>query len=508
MNTLKIADGYEVKKVEAPAMPGPFVNTNLISLGKGKNGAERFWISTYNEVSGSLGVLVDEEGNTEDIRFGKEHSGLYSAVAEDENTLWLCGFLNKILRLDLDSKEFEVFETGGEPGLVFTGMVYDKKTKKLFAASRCGKNVAISFDTVSKKTHLYENEWEGRYMRFSFPNGDGTYSIVMHFPGQFLRWNPQTDEIGLSRIELSEVKKGQYYHLIYDKRWGWYLPELGWYDAKNDTLSGEGPTPEKEMGWFAAYDNCAYGCEIANAEMKVYRWSFDSGEVEQINTISNVQRHNVNLTEKGDIISVSIYGVFNIYSRDDMALKLSRVTPCKSVTTTGRLRLIDENRIVGTTFINQRFWEGDLGSGKSVDMGRAAPGAGQVTGVIKPGNGKIYITAYTGGELLEYDPEARPNYPENPRVIARHHLAQRPGAYAYSEDTLWYSATRKYGVLGGLIFRYDLKKGKVSWMVNPIGERAIRGMLYDATNNQLICGTTVNADMSSIDPRRGLCGNC
>ncbi len=92
-----------VLKAAISGSPGPFINTPLLRLTPDPGtGLDRFWISTWNSNEGSLAALVDESGRHRIYRFGSpRHPGFYSAVQEDDDTLWLCGWLSEVVRFSL-----------------------------------------------------------------------------------------------------------------------------------------------------------------------------------------------------------------------------------------------------------------------------------------------------------------------------------------------------------------------------------------------------------------------
>lgn len=172
----EIVPKCRILRASIPKTRDPFVNTPLLSLGPDAQGGERFWISTWNAVEGTTCALVNEVGDYRIFRPGAPHWGFYSAVQEDEDTLWLCGSLDRVVRFRISTGKFRCFDTGAPAALVFQGMVFDPGTKKLFAAAfPPPRTTAFSFDTSTGKTcRLYEDFSSDHYMLCSFPNGDGT----------------------------------------------------------------------------------------------------------------------------------------------------------------------------------------------------------------------------------------------------------------------------------------------------------------------------------------------
>ncbi len=503
-------------RVAIPKGRDPFVNTPLLSLGDGGNfgggseggrrcrGRERFWISTWNSCVGTTAALIHEDGQYELYRPGLPHNGFYSAAQEDEQTLWLCGDLSRIVRMDLATGTFEAYETGASAALVFQGMRYDPATGKLFVAAfpHHESTTAIVFDTRARKVVRRIPDLCGaHYMRFSLPNGDGSYSFIFQTPGQqMLRWTPETDDIQLSGVQgLADVRSLYLYRLIHDSRWGWYLPTRGWYDAANDVMRDDGPRPQQEMVWFARHEEWAYGCWPEKGDLSVARWDLVTGHVEPVCKIPNANHFNVRLTASGKLVCVDLYGTFRLIDPDSGALEMSRVLPTAAAQPIDCLRRIDEKRLLGTPFITQRFWEVDLESGEGRDCGRAASGSGEVLQTWRIG-GRIYMASYTSAELSEYDPSMPAAFPENPRVVAGHPRGMRPVAAADDGRHLWYASRSHYGQLGCTVTRYDTRTGETRYAVDPIPNLYINSMMLEAKATSLLCGTGIHADGFSAEP--------
>lgn len=501
--------GCTIQRLNVPPAPGPFVNAKVVSIGSGPDGAERFWASTFNETSGTVGILADEKGFTRTYRFGPEHPCFYNAVPQDDDTLWLCGDLSRLVRLKLSTGKFDVFPTGAHdttdnPRTAYThllhcGMVFDKPTGRLFAAARLPHGTTgFSFDSRTKKSLVLRDQWDSLYHYNSFPSGDGTWTFVFFYPGALLRWNPVTQLVTRSAVDISSLQLDTLYSLASDPRYGIYLPTLGWYDAVNDKLT-DGPRPQREGMWLGTHGDAILGARTKGSDLILSRWNLTTGEVTDVAQIPETPLKNVTLSKAGNVVAMSLDGEFRVYDSVDMGLKLARRTECDSVGMSMCMRLIKGDRLVGSTFISQRFWQGDIKTGQSADLGRAAPGIGQITNILYLRD-RVYLTAYTGGELVEYDPDRPAAFPVNPRVVAQHPLAMRPVACATDGRRIWYACSRHYGIHGSVLFRYDTHTGQASWTINPLGPRQIFSMVYDAANNALICGSTIHCDQAFAPP--------
>jgi len=481
-------------------MPGPFVNTKLLSVGPDRTGVERFWISTFNETSGAVGILADTCGRFRRYDFGPPHASFYSAAVENARTLWLCGDLSRVVRLDLSTGRHQSFPTGSQAMLVHAGMAFDPGTRRLFVAARTDAGpTGFTFDLRQRKAHVVHNLWESLYTYNSFPNGDATWTIVFYYPGRLLRWDPRSMTSRESRVNIANVPLTMLHRLAHHPRWGVYLPTLGWYDPARDRLRRSGPRPNHEMMWFAAGDDRILGAKSHGSEMVIARWCVKTGEVDEVARIADTPFQNVTVSRRNDLVAMSTDGVFRIHDGNDFGLKLVRRAPSESVGNSMCLRLIDRNRILGTTFITQRFWLGNLSTGVSIDCGRAAPGTGQITRTWRIGR-RLYMASYHGGELMELDPNQPVSFPVNPRVVASHPLSMRPVASASHGPILWYACSRRYGELGSVLLRYDTQSGQSRWTLDPLGPRQIFSMAYNRDRHELICGSTIHSDQAFARP--------
>ncbi|HTL51317.1 MAG TPA: hypothetical protein VL860_01950, partial [Planctomycetota bacterium] len=470
----------KVLTVPIPQTRDPFVNTPLLPVGPGKNGAERFWISSWNSLEGTIGVLVDEFGQSRIYRFkNPDYGGFYSAVQEDDDTLWLCGWLDFVVRLRLSTGKTETFPTGAPHALVFAGMAFDRATGKLFAAAFPPPHIAaFSFDIKNKKTVKLHREFTPQhYMRCSFPNGNGTHTVVMQCPGlEFLQWNPADDSLSTKPLaeNLDLHHDGPLtYRMIADDRGRRYVPHQGWYDPIAKSFDTGSPKPEKEMPWFARQGTFAYGAEGDH----FYEWDLATGKVRSVCVIPHANYLDTQVTASRRLISVNYDGFFARVDAQTGAPECTQKLATDSIGHVDCLVRVDKDRLIGTPFITQRFWEANLKTGKGFDCGKAAPGGGEILEVWNLRN-KIYMAAYGGGELVEYDPRYHPNFPENPRIVADAPGGMRPVAKADDGTSLYYSCSANYGNLGSTLTKFNTRTGLASYSQNPLPNQQINSMVY------------------------------
>ena len=119
--------------------------------------------------------------------------------------------------------------------------------------------------------------------------------------------------------------------------------------------------------------------------------------------------------------------------------------------------------------------------------------------------GKVYMAAYGGGELVEYDPRAPARFPENPRVVADPPGGMRPVAAADDGRYLFYASSREYGRLGSVLTRYDTRSGAAAYGADPLPDQQVCSLGYDAATRSLIAGSTMHADCRSCAPASDTC---
>lgn len=512
------------KLVPLPKTREPFVNIPFKSLGIDARGNERFWMSSVNQLFGAKGVIVDEWGECRVYPTSPRHTVLYTAAqdAGDPEILWLCGELNWITRLDLRTGKMEDFATGIRKARSFPGGIYDAATGKLLVLSRpyqgvigVQPTVAVIFDTRARrvvKTHVgCCNEGVAR---FAFPNGDGTHSTVVQFPGEtILRWDPISETVSARVLQKEPIFSQQgteklTCRLVSNEHGDWYFPGRGWYDARAGTFTPASPSPEVEMTWFARRGPIIYGASARSdglGETTVHMWDTRTGKVTYLLKIADCDIFGVNMTRSGKIVAFTVLGDFYRFDAVSGALEVAKILPLDEHGVNDAFCRIDRDRVLGAPYISSQFWELNLRTKQGQNAGRAHSGWGEICHAVKLQD-KVYMTAYTSGELLEYDPQLHPHFPRNPRVVADPPLGMRPMAIATDEKhTLFYSCSLDYGRLGSVVTRYDTRTGRAAYASNPLKDQKIESLHYDRKSRSLICVSSPNADCNSAQVTAPLC---
>ncbi len=163
----------------------------------------------------------------------------------------------------------------------------------------------------------------------------------------------------------------------------------------------------------------------------------------------------------------------------------------------------DRKIIVGAPFINQRFWVVDMETGTGEDCGRAAPGGGQINQIIwEPVTRRVLQSSYTTSSVTAFDPDARPVWPENPRVLAsaQHEGQMRPTGLLHDGRYVWMATSPEYGHLGGALSRIDPETGDILVWRHLVRDQKVNSVQVDSNRRRVYCGTEIFADANSAPP--------
>ncbi len=379
-----------VNRIRVPIPPGrdPYVNARLISLGVDRHGVERFWISSCNFNSGSLGVAVSEDGEHRLYPLNKPViSYCYTAAAENPEVVWLCVGLEQVARLDLRTGRYRLYKTGAEPAFVCCGGRFDPDTRKFFAVGYLNRGgadgtTAIAFDTRSCKAVVHRDIGPDQHMRCCLRQPDGTYLGSTVCPGfTFVHWDPREGTVKTLPVQGSDgqpVTSAPSF-FVGDDDGRIYFQNRGWYSVKTNVFDSNGPRPEREMTWFERHGREVLGSEEDSAGNCLFCvWDLATGKVRQIATIPACTTQSATRSRNGKLISVNLYGEFRRHDIETGRMELFRRLPTDSLQSVDNVMRMTPDRLIGSNFITQRFWQINLKTGKGFDCGRAAPGRGQV----------------------------------------------------------------------------------------------------------------------------------
>ncbi len=124
---------------------------------------------------------------------------------------------------------------------------------------------------------------------------------------------------------------------------------------------------------------------------------------------------------------------------------------------------------------------------------------GQIEGSVAY-NGKLYLGAYTGARILEYDPTRPAEANVNPRQVAALTNQDRPFAMTAGDGKIFGGTIAKYGDLPGSLFIYDIETGAFYEENNVVENQGIMGIAYK--DGILYGSTTIHGGLGSTPSER------
>lgn len=209
----------------------------------------------------------------------------------------------------------------------------------------------------------------------------------------------------------------------------------------------------------------------------------------------------VNAAENRYVCVIDVSGEFIRYDTQTGRLFRRNLDSTGPATGTNALCIVPGLRVAfGAQFINQRFWKIDLASGLGRDIGQAAPGSGQINGMVwDEASRRLLMASYTSACITAFDPDAPSNWPKNPRVLARAcHEQMRPRALVHDGQFIWMASSAAYGLLGGAVSRLDPASGEIKVWRNIVPNQTPNSLVLDSGKRRLYLSTEIYADGDSV----------
>ncbi len=161
------------------------------------------------------------------------------------------------------------------------------------------------------------------------------------------------------------------------------------------------------------------------------------------------------------------------------------------------------NVIVGSPFINARFWTVDLQTGEGKDQGRGMPAGGQINQIVwDAGRHKALMSSYTEAAVMEYDPTQKTQWPTNPRIVAsaKSEGQMRPWETVFDRRAVWMATGAGYGQLGGALSRIDPETNQIKVWRHIVKDQTINALVLDLKRRRLFFSSHIYADGDSCPP--------
>jgi hypothetical protein len=160
------------------------------------------------------------------------------------------------------------------------------------------------------------------------------------------------------------------------------------------------------------------------------------------------------------------------------------------------LRVDPAGRVWGGPTFGQTVFYMDK-AGKVTNTSQVSNSGGEVYDAAFV-DGKTYLVAYVGGDVIEFDP-ARPwdqRGGTNPRILTklteRGYIRPVAGVAVGPDKKLYSGWLAAYGKYGGAVSITDVKSGKTELIENPFGEVGISGVAFDG--QMIYAGSTREAN--------------
>ncbi|MEG2571071.1 MAG: hypothetical protein RSA70_06525, partial [Clostridia bacterium] len=368
---------------DIPPSRDPFANASLVRAGNDADtGHERFWDSTWNSHSGAIGVLVSPQDDARVYRFDPKRAefGFYGARYGGDDIMWMSGFLDEVIALDLKTGETTHYPTGLPHALSSAGFCFDETTGKILSSTFCQVDhtrKAFIFDTNTRKiVKRFQNlPVSGNQLAASIRLRDGSFLGAYVVPKlELVRWYPERDEIEIvsGALSLDEIEWS--YTLTARADGAVYIPQHGWFNPQENCIAAGALAPS-EATWFGTRGTKMYGLECTRGGNAILReWDTESGSVRAIYEIPDCGSSACCMTRDGQIACIGRYGHFIIIEPDSGALLRRETLESDSVGELDCIYRADNNTLIATPFITQRFLQIDMKSGRGYDMGRANNG--------------------------------------------------------------------------------------------------------------------------------------
>ena len=137
----------------------------------------------------------------------------------------------------------------------------------------------------------------------------------------------------------------------------------------------------------------------------------------------------------------------------------------------------DEGKVWGTSSFGMTAFCYDPKTGETVNTLDVSRSGGECYGVV-PYGGKIYFTAYAGGEHIVYDPKEPWDMrgglnPKMVRSVAPAYIRPHTRSITNGDGVIWTGWMANYGTYGSAITRWDVNSGEITLFPDLIGENAI-----------------------------------
>lgn len=257
------------------------------------------------------------------------------------------------------------------------------------------------------------------------------------------------------------------------------------------------PVPPPEAGgWYVDTYTTTQDTLVLRQGNAVYRYKVGDTSLTKVCDIDLRGGRLLAVARDGSLLGVRGQEYF-VVKTGDMQLSLKRIPGEQSPRNMLFLKADARGRVWGGPTFGQTLFHLDPVSGAFENTSSICDGGGEVYDAAFI-NGRVYAAAYSGGDIVEYDPDQPWDQwnLKNPRSItalgSRGYIRPIGGIIAGADGKLYSGWMAKYGTYGGAIAITDPKSGETELIENPLGEAAISGLAV--VGQRAYIGTSTSAN--------------
>jgi streptogramin lyase len=453
-------------------------------------GKEWLVLTNMNEVSGCELIFIDFRKNTAVLQRAPAGQGAWALMQVDDKLVAGTFYDGQFMTFDL--KQMKFVRSVGLPGEKYIWGVARGSDGRIYGGSYPGGKLGAMDLNSYAVQDLGAPAAPNLYLRnvSSTPDGRIVCSFGTEKPVTMV-FDPKTGKFEPAPKTIENVQTGV--------AWGDY------FLANDQAFAGEKftlveplpfPAPPKEKGsWNVDTYASTRDTLFLRQGTAIYRYAKPEKELTLVTDRAPGARLLAG-TSSGEALMVRGPEYF-VIAPGEREIKPRRIPIEPGPRVTHFLQVDDQQRLWGgPTFGQTLFWL-DTKTRHFENTGVICNSGGEVYDVTFL-NGKVYAVAYSGGDIVEYDP-SRPwdqLANKNPRTIA--HLADRgyirpiAGVVVTPNGKLLSGWMAKYGTYGGAVSLTDPSDGKTELIENPLGPYAIAGVAVD--DMQIYVGTSLGAN--------------
>ena len=455
------------------------------------DGRERFVLTNMNEDTGCELIFIDYEKDTGRVVRAPAGSGSW-ALNEVPGDRLIVGTAYDGAFMVFDLKKMEFVKVAKFPGESYIWNLAMGGDGRIYGGTYGGGKLG-AFDLTT-----YEVEDCGApappnmYLRdvSALPDGRILCNLGMKKP-QTLIYDPASKKFSPPPDSIKGVTKATVWN-------GLFIAGSQVYDGKTlQPITPPFPVPPADKGEWSVLENATTNDVLYLCQGDAfYRYKAGGKSLDLIGQ-TDAQHGDVSaVTSKGELLGVRGQDYF-VIRPGDSKIKL-RPIPVESGPRPTLFLRADERGILwgGPRYGQTLFWL-DPRTKKYVNTGRICDKSGEVYDSTFVG-GKVYSVAYSGGDIICYDPAKPWNQIDhiNPRVIAsvkpKGYIRPIGGVHVGPDGKLYSGWMAKYGTYGGAVAITDPATGATDLIENPLGEQAVAGVVPGA--GVVYVGTSLRAN--------------